>query len=168
MSGWQIHSYGALDEIQYSDSLKMPVLRSPNQVLVKVTASSVNPIDVAMISKCFLDFVGSVIDPFQLLFALVEMHFIPHCNCVMQVYEIFHCRDAAQFIQLIESDFQSDSVTKLRDFNFCFNSRGLWSDRVKHHALQGRNRVPADVGAGFLRRNSTERARPIEQGFGHR
>uniref|UniRef100_A0A8D8EAF9 Reticulon-4-interacting protein 1, mitochondrial n=1 Tax=Culex pipiens TaxID=7175 RepID=A0A8D8EAF9_CULPI len=49
MSGWQIHSYGALDEIQYSDSLKMPVLRSPNQVLVKVTASSVNPIDVAMI-----------------------------------------------------------------------------------------------------------------------
>lgn len=94
MSGWQIHSYGALDEIQYSDSLKMPVLRSPNQVLVKVTASSVNPIDVAMISKCFLNFVGLVIDPFQLLFALVEMHFIPHCNCVMQVYEIFQCRDA--------------------------------------------------------------------------
>nr|XP_029714835.1 reticulon-4-interacting protein 1 homolog, mitochondrial [Aedes albopictus] len=49
MCGWQIHSYGSLEEVQFSDNLKMPVLTSPNQVLVKVTASSVNPIDVAMI-----------------------------------------------------------------------------------------------------------------------
>lgn len=49
MCGWQIHSYGNLDEVQYNDALKMPILRSPNEVLVKVTASSVNPIDVAMI-----------------------------------------------------------------------------------------------------------------------
>ncbi|XP_058450197.1 reticulon-4-interacting protein 1 homolog, mitochondrial [Malaya genurostris] len=49
MRGWQIHSYGSLDEVQYSESLKMPMLTSPNQLLVKITASSVNPIDVAMI-----------------------------------------------------------------------------------------------------------------------
>ncbi|EAT47729.1 AAEL001183-PA [Aedes aegypti] len=49
MCGWQIHSYGSLEEVQFSDNLKMPVLTSPNQLLVKVTAASVNPIDVAMI-----------------------------------------------------------------------------------------------------------------------
>ncbi|XP_065078366.1 reticulon-4-interacting protein 1 homolog, mitochondrial [Ochlerotatus camptorhynchus] len=49
MCGWQIHSYGSLDEVEYSDNLKMPIITSPNQLLVKVTASSVNPIDVAMI-----------------------------------------------------------------------------------------------------------------------
>ncbi|XP_053694204.1 reticulon-4-interacting protein 1 homolog, mitochondrial [Sabethes cyaneus] len=49
MCGWQIHSYGSLDEVEYSENVKMPVLTSPNQLLVKVTAASVNPIDVAMI-----------------------------------------------------------------------------------------------------------------------
>ncbi|XP_055591640.1 reticulon-4-interacting protein 1 homolog, mitochondrial isoform X2 [Uranotaenia lowii] len=49
MNGWQIHSYGALDEVEFSDSIKMPVLSSPNQLLVKIEAASVNPIDVAMI-----------------------------------------------------------------------------------------------------------------------
>ncbi|XP_055644316.1 reticulon-4-interacting protein 1, mitochondrial [Toxorhynchites rutilus septentrionalis] len=49
MCGWQIQSYGSLDEVEHSDGLKMPVLTSPHQLLVKVTATSVNPIDVAMI-----------------------------------------------------------------------------------------------------------------------
>ncbi|XP_055545478.1 reticulon-4-interacting protein 1 homolog, mitochondrial isoform X2 [Wyeomyia smithii] len=49
MCGWQIHSYGNLDEVEYSENMKMPALTSPNQLLVKVTAASVNPIDVAMI-----------------------------------------------------------------------------------------------------------------------
>uniref|UniRef100_A0A182LVT1 Enoyl reductase (ER) domain-containing protein n=1 Tax=Anopheles culicifacies TaxID=139723 RepID=A0A182LVT1_9DIPT len=51
MSGWQIHAYGVpQEEIQFSDGIKMPILRSPTQLLVKVKASSVNPIDVAMIN----------------------------------------------------------------------------------------------------------------------
>uniref|UniRef100_A0A182QIS5 Enoyl reductase (ER) domain-containing protein n=1 Tax=Anopheles farauti TaxID=69004 RepID=A0A182QIS5_9DIPT len=51
MSGWQIHSYGVpQEEIQFSEGIKMPVLKSPTQLLVKVKASSVNPIDVAMIN----------------------------------------------------------------------------------------------------------------------
>uniref|UniRef100_A0A240PJX7 Uncharacterized protein n=1 Tax=Anopheles atroparvus TaxID=41427 RepID=A0A240PJX7_ANOAO len=51
MSGWQIHSYGAPEEeIQFSEGIKMPILKSPTQLLVKVKASSVNPIDVAMIN----------------------------------------------------------------------------------------------------------------------
>lgn len=56
MCGWQIHSYGSLDEVEHSDNLKIPILTSPNQLLVKVTAASVNPIDVAMISKLCIFF----------------------------------------------------------------------------------------------------------------
>lgn len=50
MQAWQIHSYGNLDELKCSNA-RMPVITSPNDVLVKIQASSVNPIDVAMISK---------------------------------------------------------------------------------------------------------------------
>lgn len=51
MSAWQIHSYGPLDELQLSRSARMPTIRSPNEVLVKVLAASVNPIDVMMVGK---------------------------------------------------------------------------------------------------------------------
>uniref|UniRef100_A0A1I8MI92 Enoyl reductase (ER) domain-containing protein n=1 Tax=Musca domestica TaxID=7370 RepID=A0A1I8MI92_MUSDO len=50
MKGWQIHSYGDVEELQYSDKLKMPQIRQADHCLVKVLATSVNPIDVAMLS----------------------------------------------------------------------------------------------------------------------
>ncbi|XP_075233279.1 NAD(P)H oxidoreductase RTN4IP1, mitochondrial-like [Lycorma delicatula] len=50
MSAWQIHSYGTIEELQLSKTARLPSLTSPNEVLVKVLASSVNPIDVMMIS----------------------------------------------------------------------------------------------------------------------
>lgn len=49
MSSWQIHAYGDLSELQYSPQMRIPHITQPNQVLVKVEAASVNPIDVAMI-----------------------------------------------------------------------------------------------------------------------
>uniref|UniRef100_A0A1A9WUD9 Enoyl reductase (ER) domain-containing protein n=1 Tax=Glossina brevipalpis TaxID=37001 RepID=A0A1A9WUD9_9MUSC len=49
MSGWQIHNYGDLDELLFSDRLKMPQIRQSNECLVKIQAASVNPIDVAML-----------------------------------------------------------------------------------------------------------------------
>lgn len=52
MSGWQIHNYSdSVSELQNSDNLKKPHIRKPNQLLVKILASSVNPIDVAMMSE---------------------------------------------------------------------------------------------------------------------
>lgn len=51
MCAWQIHSYGSLEELQFSKTTRSPSLTSPNEVLIKVLASSVNPIDVMMISK---------------------------------------------------------------------------------------------------------------------
>ncbi|CAG9811527.1 unnamed protein product [Chironomus riparius] len=60
MSGWQIHSYGELDEVQFSKNVKKPYIRSPKELLVKVDASSVNPLDVAMINGYGSAFLNSI------------------------------------------------------------------------------------------------------------
>lgn len=49
MNGWQIHSYS--DGIQFSDKIKIPTIKDSNELLVKVNATSVNPIDVAMVGE---------------------------------------------------------------------------------------------------------------------
>lgn len=52
MTGWQIHSYSdSIEDLQLAQNLKKPLIRKLSQLLVKVLASSVNPIDVAMMSK---------------------------------------------------------------------------------------------------------------------
>lgn len=55
MGGWQIHSYAGIQELQFSHNLKKPFIRKPSELLVKIQASSVNPIDLAMMSE-FLRF----------------------------------------------------------------------------------------------------------------
>lgn len=56
MGGWQAHCYSDdCEELQFSENLKKPYIRTPSQLLVKVLASSVNPIDVAMMSKCLIN-----------------------------------------------------------------------------------------------------------------
>ena len=47
MQAWQIHSYGGLEELKLL-SVRIPLIAKPTDVLVKVEASSVNPIDIAM------------------------------------------------------------------------------------------------------------------------
>ncbi|EZA58289.1 Reticulon-4-interacting protein 1, mitochondrial [Ooceraea biroi] len=49
MQAWQIHSYNGLNDLKLSN-VRMPVITQPTDVLVKVEAASVNPIDVAMTS----------------------------------------------------------------------------------------------------------------------
>jgi hypothetical protein len=51
MLAWQIYSYGDLKEVQQSSSTRIPMISKPKEVLVKVSATSVNPIDVAMLGK---------------------------------------------------------------------------------------------------------------------
>ncbi|XP_052866071.1 reticulon-4-interacting protein 1 homolog, mitochondrial-like [Anopheles cruzii] len=51
MSGWEINAYGSpQEEVQFNGGIRIPTLKSPTQLLVKVKAASVNPIDVAMIA----------------------------------------------------------------------------------------------------------------------
>ncbi|XP_016941069.3 reticulon-4-interacting protein 1 homolog, mitochondrial [Drosophila suzukii] len=49
MRGWQLHNYGDIDELQLSDKLKIPQIRSSNECLVRIRATAVNPIDLAML-----------------------------------------------------------------------------------------------------------------------
>lgn len=53
MQAWQIHSYNGLEDLRLSN-VTMPVIMQPTDVLVKVEAASVNPIDVAMTSMYFI------------------------------------------------------------------------------------------------------------------
>lgn len=53
MQAWQIHSYGGLEELKLSN-VRIPVIAKPTDVLVKVEASSVNPIDIAMTSTNYI------------------------------------------------------------------------------------------------------------------
>ena len=48
MKGWQIHEYGGVDALQFNHHIKMPILKNPNEVLVRVQTTSVNPIDINM------------------------------------------------------------------------------------------------------------------------
>lgn len=49
MQAWQIHSYNGLEDLKLSN-IRVPIIRHPTDVLVKIEAASVNPIDVAMTS----------------------------------------------------------------------------------------------------------------------
>jgi NADPH:quinone reductase-like Zn-dependent oxidoreductase len=46
MQAWMIYYYGTNQQLTLSDSIQMPVILSPTDVLVKVLTSSVNPIDI--------------------------------------------------------------------------------------------------------------------------
>lgn len=61
MTGWQIHSYS--DGVQYSDNIKIPMIKDSNELLIKVNASSVNPIDVAMAGELIVCDIKSAQNP---------------------------------------------------------------------------------------------------------
>lgn len=48
MQSWQIHEYGDVDALQLCNT-RVPFISKPHEVLVKVEAASVNPIDNYMI-----------------------------------------------------------------------------------------------------------------------
>ena len=51
MSAWQLHEYGSINQLKLSNSVPMPVISCPHDVLVRVHAASVNPVDVMMVGK---------------------------------------------------------------------------------------------------------------------
>ncbi|KAF5283343.1 hypothetical protein FQR65_LT13892 [Abscondita terminalis] len=48
MRAWQIHSYGDLTELQFTNA-RIPCIEDPKDVLISVKAASLNPIDLVMI-----------------------------------------------------------------------------------------------------------------------
>ena len=48
MKGWQLESFVGTSGLIFQENLKIPVITTTNDVLIKVEASSVNPLDVMM------------------------------------------------------------------------------------------------------------------------
>lgn len=49
MQAWQTLEYGNIDKLQLDHMTPIPIIRSPIDVLIKVHAASVNPLDVRML-----------------------------------------------------------------------------------------------------------------------
>ncbi|GFR75909.1 reticulon-4-interacting protein 1-like protein, mitochondrial [Elysia marginata] len=48
MSAWQVHEYGGLDQLSLSTTARAATIKHPSELLIKVHAASINPIDVRM------------------------------------------------------------------------------------------------------------------------
>ncbi|TNM94867.1 hypothetical protein fugu_017626 [Takifugu bimaculatus] len=48
MSAWLVDQYGSNEVLKFSDETPAPTVNSPNEVMVKVHATSLNPLDIAM------------------------------------------------------------------------------------------------------------------------
>lgn len=48
MSGWEIREYGGINSLEFSNSLALPVIKSPHEVLIEVYTTAVNPLDQLM------------------------------------------------------------------------------------------------------------------------
>jgi hypothetical protein len=54
MQAWIIYYYGDNQQFTLSDSVQMPMILSPKDVLIKVLASSINPIDIRRRGKIII------------------------------------------------------------------------------------------------------------------
>jgi hypothetical protein len=48
MIAWQAHSYSTIDDLVLTSNARSPLVVGPRELLVRVKASSVNPLDVLM------------------------------------------------------------------------------------------------------------------------
>lgn len=70
MHAWQLHSFGGVEQLSLSDSVRIPMLAGPNDVLVQISTTSVNPIDLAMLGENTQFFTKDYIFCLQILFSL--------------------------------------------------------------------------------------------------
>lgn len=52
MPSWVIDRYGKNNVLRFTTNMMLPVIHFPNEVIIKVHAASLNPIDINMRSKC--------------------------------------------------------------------------------------------------------------------
>lgn len=71
MPAWVIDKYGKNEVLRFTQNMMIPVIHYPNEVIIKVHAASVNPIDVNMRSKFSKD-----ISPYLSFFSFLIQSFI--------------------------------------------------------------------------------------------
>lgn len=52
MPAWVIDKYGSNDVLRFTKNASFPVINYPNEVIVKVFAAGLNPLDVSMRGEC--------------------------------------------------------------------------------------------------------------------
>lgn len=52
MPSWVIDRYGSNEVLRFTRDMMFPIIHFPNEVIIKVHAASLNPIDLSMRSKC--------------------------------------------------------------------------------------------------------------------
>lgn len=50
MRAWRIHEYGPISNLNLEEA-RIPLIDSPNKLLVEVKAASLNPIDILMLGE---------------------------------------------------------------------------------------------------------------------
>lgn len=48
MPAWVIDKYGSNDVLRFTNNASFPVINYPNEVIVKVFAAGLNPLDISM------------------------------------------------------------------------------------------------------------------------
>lgn len=51
MSAWVIDQYGSNEVLKFSEEIPAPTVSSPDEIMIKVHATSLNPLDIAMRGK---------------------------------------------------------------------------------------------------------------------
>lgn len=59
MIAWQVHSYSTIDDLVLTSNARSPVMVRPKEVLVRIKASSVNPLDILMTGKYSMQCIDS-------------------------------------------------------------------------------------------------------------
>jgi len=55
MQAWIIYYYGDNQQFTLSDSVQMPMILSPKDVIIKISASSINPVDIRRRGKLIIE-----------------------------------------------------------------------------------------------------------------
>ncbi len=55
MQAWIIYYYGDNQQFTLSDSVQMPIILSPKDVIIKISASSINPVDIRRRGKLIIE-----------------------------------------------------------------------------------------------------------------
>jgi NADPH:quinone reductase-like Zn-dependent oxidoreductase len=107
MSAWQICGYSGLESLKLINTVEVPPLSQPNDVLVKVNAASVNALDVMMTGKSLFIIV------FKLMYSLCLSAFFTE-GYGHQVFEKFNKLKSSVFRQMANN--QNLPLTPGRDF----------------------------------------------------
>ena len=60
MRAWQIYKHGGTEELGLSTTRQLPVITHPQDVLVKVHAASINPIDILIMGELMCKLINLV------------------------------------------------------------------------------------------------------------